>query len=626
MPAPLAVPELLVPRITGPAPLAVPELLVPAAPGAPGGRRRRRIGTGADDGLLRRVPLPHGRASVLAGIAAVVLLVGTVLVAVIAPGPTARHGTAFAAPEPTTAIGNAPAAAHPSANLPVATTAPAPAPPALLTAAPLQPHEVFGYAPYWTLPQSSGFDVKDMTTLAYFSVDANADGTLDQSGPGWNGYQSQDLVDLVSRAHAAGARVVLTVTCFDQHALDQITSDPNAPARLSAALVAAVEAKHLDGVNFDFEGLGSADQVGLTNLVATVSAALHAADPHWQVSMAVYASAAGDPGGFYDIGALAPSVDAFFVMAYDMNSRSQPGPTSPLSGPGFTDTTALEEFVKVVPPSKVILGLPYYGYDWPTTDGSPTATATGPESPLPDSTIAASGHPTYWDSATSTPWTSYQVGSQWHTTYFDDPTSLALKAQLANFFHIAGVGIWALGMDGNSPAMLSALLGNSPAVKDVPSGPPVPGTGFTTVASYAGTAGIALTPIGALPPGVTPSPAGVLTGLTTSDPALACLQTGPPLTVWSYPSLPGILVAEASTPIDCVPALWAFPTPPTTAPGTTTTTTPGTTTTTTTTTTAPVTSTTAPVAPSSTTTTTSTTAPTGSSSTTTTTTGPSTRG
>ena len=63
-------------------------------------------------------------------------------------------------------------------RLPGATSKPVPAPPSLAGSPPLHSHEVFGYAPYWTLPQSSGFDVKDLTTLAYFSVDANADGTL----------------------------------------------------------------------------------------------------------------------------------------------------------------------------------------------------------------------------------------------------------------------------------------------------------------------------------------------------------------------------------------------------------------------------------------------------------------
>ena len=171
------------------------------------------------------------------------------------------------------------------------------------------------------MPQSSGFDVKDLTTLAYFSVDANANGTLDESGSGWNGYESQDLVNLVNRSHAAGDRVVLTVTDFSQSSLDAITSDPKAGARLSAALISAVSAKNLDGVNFDFEGEGSGDQKGLTRLITQVSEALHAANPHWQVTMAVYASSAADPGGFYDIAALAPAVDGFFVMAYEMNNQ-----------------------------------------------------------------------------------------------------------------------------------------------------------------------------------------------------------------------------------------------------------------------------------------------------------------
>ena len=62
----------------------------------------------------------------------------------------------------------------------------------------------------------------------------NANGTLDESGPGWDGFQSQDLADLITRAHAAGERVVLTVTDFGQSSLDALTSSPTAPATLSA--------------------------------------------------------------------------------------------------------------------------------------------------------------------------------------------------------------------------------------------------------------------------------------------------------------------------------------------------------------------------------------------------------
>jgi hypothetical protein len=578
-----------------------------------------RAPTAIIDRVTRRRRRQARRMAITGALASLVLIAGLVT-AFVTSSASASHERAPVARTPV-AGNRGQAAYHQSSHLPPATSAPVPAPPSLSAAAPLQSHEVFGYAPYWTLPQSASFDVKNLTTLAYFSVDANADGTLDHSGSGWNGYQSQDLVNLVTRSHAAGDRVVLTITCFSQRSLDQITSDPNAPARLSAALIAAVKGKSLDGVNFDFEGQGSADQVGLTNLITKVSATLHATDPHWQVTMAVYGSAASDPRGFYNVATVAPALDAFFVMAYDMNSRTQPSATSPLFGAGYTDARVIEDFVKVVPPSKIVLGLPFYGYDWVTTDGSASAAAIGSESPLSDSVIAAGRHPTYWDPVTDTPWTAYQVGNQWHKTFFDDPTSMALKAQLANYFHIAGVGIWALGMDGNDPALLTALLGNAPVIKDVLTGPPA-GTGFLTFGTFAGVPNVELNPIPSPPAGGRSQLIGFLDGIGTTDQPLACLSTGPPLPVWSFSTLPGVYVVIAITPTDCAAAVWSFPVPvpvpvavpaptapsasppapasttttsgpPTTAATTTTTMMPGTTTTTTTVTTT-TTTTTAP--------------------------------
>jgi len=536
---------------------------------------------------------------VMVGLVTLLLLAGSTSLSFVSSASGAgRHTHAPVATGDDTGNRSQAAAVHLTPLLAPATSTPAPAPPSLASSAPLQPHEIFGYAPYWTLPQSSGFDVNGLTTLAYFSVDANPDGTLDQSGPGWNGYESQDLVNLVNRSHAAGDRVVLTVTDFSQSSLDAITADPGAPARLSAALIAAVSAKNLDGVNFDFEGQGSADQAGLTRLITQVSAALHAANPHWQVTMATYASAAGDAGGFYNIAALAPALDGFFVMAYDMNSQSSPSATAPLIGGGFNDTEALQQFTAVVPASKIILGVPYYGYDWPTTDGTITAQATGSEAPLSDAVIAASGHPTYWDPSTDTAWTSYQVGQQWHETYFDDPTSLALKAQLAASYHIAGLGIWALGMDGNDPAMLAALLGNSPAVKDLTTGPtstssssttapaaPV-GSGFVSSGVWDGTKE-ALSPVAPPASDGTDVYQGTISHFTTTDPALTCLESGPALKVWTFSTLPGVDVVLASPP-DCASAMWTFsPASVTTGSGgssTTTTTAPSPSTTTTTTT------------------------------------------
>src|SRR5436309_1824029 len=47
---------------------------------------------------------------------------------------------------------------------------PLPAPPELGNGPALSTHEVFGFAPYWTLPNESGYPLAGLTTVAYFGV------------------------------------------------------------------------------------------------------------------------------------------------------------------------------------------------------------------------------------------------------------------------------------------------------------------------------------------------------------------------------------------------------------------------------------------------------------------------
>jgi|GEM_PF-597086 len=593
---------------------------------------RARVGSSALAAAFRSRPPGHrkggpavrpslmGALAVMVAASGVLVLSGAYPVASGAPGAGGSSTTPGVPDTSSMArmIGGLGDSSTQPADLPPASAPPVAAPPSLADAAPLHSHEVFGFAPYWTLGQSAGFDVNGLTTIAYFSVGVNPDGSLDESDSGWAGYESQDLADLVTRAHAAGSRVVLTVNCFDQGALDQLTSSPTAPATLSSALIAAVTAKNLDGVNLDFEGAGSGDQAGLTHLVSTVSAALKGVNPHYQVTMDTYASSAGDPTGFYDIPALAPAVDGFFVMAYQLNLEAKASSQSPLTSTMFSDLTTVAQYTAAAPASKVILGVPYYGYDWPTSDGTLNAQATGGATPVAYSQIVAAGHPRYWDPVTDTGWTSYLVGGQWHEAFYEDPASLYMEAELAQFFHIAGLGIWALGFDGNDPAMLGALLGFAPASKGTLAGPtatppsvtqppaatattttaapaaaaaPIPtappsSDGTTTTTSTAPTTSttsppttttttaslsysgvwqgqrLALTLLaqGQVPTG-TPLHVGQLTGFQTNDPALACLAAEPGLGVWQFPGNSGQDVVMTQTPSDCTTADFSFAVP-----------------------------------------------------------------
>jgi len=188
---------------------------------------------------------------------------------------------------------------------------------------------------------------------------------------------------------------------------------------------------------------------------------------------------------------------------------------------------------------------------------------------------------------------------------------MAMKAELANAFHIRGVGIWALGMDGNDPAMLAALLGNSPAAKDFTPGPTstsssptttpgIAGAGYTSTGQWAGQT-VALTPVTPVTTGGTF--VGTLSGFTTTDPALTCLQSDPPLDVWSLPGSSDTYEVLAVQPGDCAEAAWTIPIPSTPASTTSTTEPPSSSTTTSTTAPPPTSTTTTSTAPPPTTTT-----------------------
>ncbi|MFN2463510.1 MAG: glycosyl hydrolase family 18 protein [Candidatus Dormibacteria bacterium] len=353
----------------------------------------------------------------------------------------------------------------PAPALPAAVAAPAPAPPALLAEGPLAPHEIFGFAPYWTLDQARGFDLRSLSTVAYFGLDVNADGGLSHTGGGWDGYQSQALSDLITAGHRNRDRMVLTVKAFDADTLHHLANDPGVPARLSAEAVQAMRDKSFDGLNIDFEGQGPQERAPLAALVRNVAGAVHAANPAWQVTVDTYATSAVDQSGWFDVAAMAPAVDAFFVMAYDMYQHDNASPNSPLQNSSASVSGSGREYAALVGRNKVIIGAPFYGYDFETQDNQPASHSAGSPSPVVYSAIRDAARPEYWDADHMVPWTAYQDGGKWHEVYYDNPASLALKARAVTALHLLGVGVWALGMDGNDPAMMAALLGRARPLK-----------------------------------------------------------------------------------------------------------------------------------------------------------------
>jgi spore germination protein YaaH len=373
--------------------------------------------------------------------------------------------------------------------------------------------EVFGFGLASSLTDPTvgypSWNFSLLTTVAFFGLHVNSDGTIAQDS-GWTVWNSSQLTGLLSTAHAAATKVVVTIILQDFSA-----GTPNMCAGLAhaattiSATVAEVKAKGVDGVNVDYEGLngscGSATDSSwarhtFTSFVASLRAALPAGS---YLSVDTYASSATDPLGFFDIGGLAPSVDSFFVMAYDLeysNYRRPPvncssfclGPTAPLSGYYYNDYSTTNQYLGVVAPSKVILGVPYYGRKACVPAATPNAYPTSGSAVVADTYLDATGEPTaagvqagtYAGHRDANDPTGQERWDTWFNTtmsctrelYWDDTVSLGLKYDLINADNLRGVGIWNLNYGGGATELwreLRAKFATSwkPLGGDLSSGP-----------------------------------------------------------------------------------------------------------------------------------------------------------
>ncbi len=342
---------------------------------------------------------------------------------------------------------------------------PAPTLPAAAFTRPLPAHQVVGFLPYWEVGSFTP-DYPALTTLVYWAVQLTAGGSIEPAGLGRSVLKSAALAADIRHAHAAGDRVLLTIFSESTPILHSLAASPATTGRrLADESAALVRAGDFDGIDLDLEGDSTADRGGFVKFVTSYSSALRSIDPSWSIILNTYPTSAFDTLGFFDVKALMPHVNELFVMAYDMQNPEVPSATAPLTNASLNDAMTLAEYASVVPASRIVLGIPLYGYDFPASSRFDGAATVGLPLAVTYSDIVSVGHPPKWDPVTETPWTVFRRGRTWHQTWFDDPVSIALKTALAAQFRCAGVGVWELGMSGGDPKITAALLGGSPPVK-----------------------------------------------------------------------------------------------------------------------------------------------------------------
>jgi MYXO-CTERM domain-containing protein len=323
------------------------------------------------------------------------------------------------------------------------------------TTQPRLAYHVYGYLPYWeTIDASFRWDL--ISDLVVFAAGLRSDGTISS----WHGWPNTSLI---STAHSYGVKVHLCATLFNSSAGTEITtflSSATAQAQAIQALVSSVQAAGGDGLNLDFEFVPSAMRDAFSSFLEQTQAALVKAIPEAELSIASPPSV-GYKG--YDFARVA-KVARLLLMGYDYHyaGAGYTGPVAPLTKGGFWSqsvSTDVDAVIALAPPGAVVLGVPYYGYDWASQTSainSPT-TAKGTAVLFKDAVVKSAADGRKWDAPSQTPWYEYQVTSVWHQTWYDDGESISDKYQYLKSRKLAGAMIWALGYDSGRTELWQAI-------------------------------------------------------------------------------------------------------------------------------------------------------------------------
>ena len=246
-------------------------------------------------------------------------------------------------------------------------------------------------------------------------------------------------------------------------------------AKFIEGAVRFVQKNNLDGIDIDWEypglpGAGNVhrpeDKQNFTTLLAGLRMALDnlgmKTGKHYLVTIA--AGAFGDYLEHTDMAEDSKYLDFINLMTYDMSvpggdslaGNNAPLFTNPRDPHLNSDNRAVEEFEAAgVPPSKIVLGVPFYGHAWQVDStafnglyepGRPTVSPIkATYANLVENYINKNGYIRYWDSTSCVPYLFNKADSI--LISYDDPQSLRDKCEYIKARELRGVMFWSFNSD-----------------------------------------------------------------------------------------------------------------------------------------------------------------------------------
>lgn len=310
--------------------------------------------------------------------------------------------------------------------------------------------KVYGWHPYWVGSVYNNYDWSMLSDFCYFDYSVSpTTGTNTNTSFAWATSAA------VTAAKTNSVNIHFCATMFASHSTFWASS--TAQQTFITNAINLLNSRGGNGLNIDFEGMGSSDKVPFKNFMTNLCNQVHAANANYKVSMALYAV---DWSTSFDMPALNAVVDNFIIMGYDYyySGSGTAGPEAPLynfqTGYNYTLSKSITYYLKQgASPNKLLLGLPWYGREWETAGSTAPSTTTGNFTSSRTFTYVKSNPATYsaankhWENNSFNPYYSYVSSGANRQCWIDDAYSMKRKFDMVNQRGLGGIGIWALGYD-----------------------------------------------------------------------------------------------------------------------------------------------------------------------------------
>ncbi|MBQ3514708.1 MAG: LysM peptidoglycan-binding domain-containing protein [Lachnospiraceae bacterium] len=287
----------------------------------------------------------------------------------------------------------------------------------------------------WVLGNTLPF----LTELSVFSYGFTAEGELVPP--------LLDDVWMVNMALESETLPVLTLTPFgingnfDNNLISAIIRNPASRDRLLENLVLEMKEKGYEGLDIDFEYIKAEDRDLFTEFVQVCTQRMHVEG--YQVSVALAPKISAEQKGLLyegkDYKAIGEAADHVLVMTYEWGyTYGPPMAVAPLN----MVRMVLEYAVTEIPPEKINMGIPNYGYDWPLPfeRGKTRARTIGNIEAVQLAVL--NGSQIKFDELAQSPYFNYESDGILHEVWFEDVRSLQQKFDLMKEFGLRGPGYW----------------------------------------------------------------------------------------------------------------------------------------------------------------------------------------